>query len=161
MPTQGRTLNSNYDSFKIVKILTGACVRQRNTQWVFVCVCVDKKENGFKLRWIRSRRYSTETITDADYADDLALLANTHAQIKPLLHCLDQLTGVVGFCMNANKTGFLCFKREGAILTISSLPLKLVDHLKYHICNTSFTESDISIRLEMAWTAIEGLSNIW
>ena len=35
------------------------------------------KENGFELTKKRSRRYSAETITDADYADDIAILANT------------------------------------------------------------------------------------
>ena len=37
------------------------------------------KENGFILKKVRSRRYSAETITGADYADKLALLANTPA----------------------------------------------------------------------------------
>ena len=32
------------------------------------------------LKKARSRRYSTESITDTDYADDLELLANTPAQ---------------------------------------------------------------------------------
>ena len=32
------------------------------------------KENGFTLKRARSRRYSTETIRDTDYADDIALL---------------------------------------------------------------------------------------
>ena len=31
-----------------------------------------------------------ETITDADYTDDLELLANTPAQAKYLLHSLEQ-----------------------------------------------------------------------
>ena len=34
------------------------------------------KENGFKLAKERNRRYPTQTIRDADYADDIALLAN-------------------------------------------------------------------------------------
>ena len=37
------------------------------------------KENGFTLKKIRSRRYLAETKTNADYADDLGLLANTPA----------------------------------------------------------------------------------
>ena len=37
------------------------------------------KENGFTLAKTRSRRYPARTITDADYADDIALLANTSA----------------------------------------------------------------------------------
>ena len=35
------------------------------------------KENGFKLAKERSRRYPTQSVTDADNADDTALLANT------------------------------------------------------------------------------------
>ena len=35
------------------------------------------KENGFKLTKERSRRYPAQTITNADYVNDLALLANT------------------------------------------------------------------------------------
>ena len=48
------------------------------------------KENGVSLKKkARSRRYPTKTITDADYADDLALLANTHTQTKYPLQSLD------------------------------------------------------------------------
>ena len=39
---------------------------------------IDKiRENGFELTKRRSKRYPAKTITDADYADDLAILANT------------------------------------------------------------------------------------
>ena len=44
---------------------------------------IDKmKDNGFKLTKGRSRRYPAKTITDADYTDDIVLLANTPAQAK-------------------------------------------------------------------------------
>ena len=43
---------------------------------------IDKiKENGFELTKKRSRRYPATTITDADYADDIVILANTHKYI--------------------------------------------------------------------------------
>ena len=46
---------------------------------------IDKmKDNGFKLTKQRSRRYPAQTITDADYADNLALLANTSARAETL-----------------------------------------------------------------------------
>ena len=39
---------------------------------------IDKiRENGFELTKKRSRRDPAKTITDADYADDIAILANT------------------------------------------------------------------------------------
>ena len=51
---------------------------------------IDKiRENGFQLTKRRSKRYPAKTITDADYADDLALLANTPNQAEPLLHSLE------------------------------------------------------------------------
>ena len=49
---------------------------------------IDKmKDNGFKLAKERSRRYSAQTIMDADYADDIP--ANTPAQAETLLHRLE------------------------------------------------------------------------
>ena len=47
------------------------------------------KENGFKLTKEGSRRYSAQAITDADYADDIVLLANTPAQAETLLHSME------------------------------------------------------------------------
>ena len=39
---------------------------------------IDKiRENGFELTKKRSGSYPAKTITDADYADDIAILANT------------------------------------------------------------------------------------
>ena len=38
------------------------------------------KNNGFKLAKERNRRYPAQTIMDVDYADDIALLANTPTQ---------------------------------------------------------------------------------
>ena len=53
---------------------------------------IDKiKENGFKLTKERSRRYLAKTITDADYANDIALLANAPTQAKTLLHSLEHM----------------------------------------------------------------------
>ena len=51
---------------------------------------IDKiKENSFKLTKKRSIRYSAKTITDADYPNDIAILANAHAQAKTLLYSLE------------------------------------------------------------------------
>ena len=48
---------------------------------------IDKiRENGCELTTKRSRRYPATTITDADYANDIAILANTPDQAETLLH---------------------------------------------------------------------------
>ena len=52
---------------------------------------IDKiRENGFELTKKRSRRYPAKTITDTDYADDIAILTNTPNQAKTLLHSLER-----------------------------------------------------------------------
>ena len=51
---------------------------------------IDKiRENGFELTKKRNRRYPAKTITDADYADDIAILANTPNQAETLLQSLE------------------------------------------------------------------------
>ena len=52
---------------------------------------IDKiRENGFELTKKRSRRYYAKTITDTDYANDIAILANTPNQAETLLHSLER-----------------------------------------------------------------------
>ena len=53
--------------------------------------------------------------TDTDYADNIALPANTPAEAESLLHSLEQAAEGISLNMNANKTEYMCFKREGAI----------------------------------------------
>ena len=62
---------------------------------------IDKiKENGFELTKKRSRRF----ITDADYVDDIVILANTPNQTKTLLHSLEQAATGIGLHINAHKS---------------------------------------------------------
>ena len=82
---------------------------------------IDKmKDNSFKLTKERSRRYPTQTITDADYADDITLLANTHAQTKTLLHSQEQAAAGIGLHVNADKMEYMCFNQRGDISTQNS-----------------------------------------
>ena len=67
------------------------------------------KENGFKLTKERSRIYPTQTITGADYADDIALLANTPAQAESQLHSLERAADSIRFPINADKTEYMSF----------------------------------------------------
>ena len=93
---------------------------------------IDKiKENGFKLTKERSRGYPTKTITDANYADDIALLANTSAQPETLLHNLEKAAAGISLHFNAHKTEYMFFNLIGDIYTLNGSPLKLVDKFIY------------------------------
>ena len=79
---------------------------------------IDKiRENGFKLTKKRSRWYPVKTITDADYADDIVILANTPNQAETLLHSLERATAGIGLHVNAHKTEYMCFNQAGDIST--------------------------------------------
>ena len=85
------------------------------------------KENGFKLAKERSRRYPAQTIMDADYADDLALLANSPTSAESLLHNLEWAAGSIGLHVNADNTEYICFNQRGNISSLKVGPLKRVD----------------------------------
>ena len=109
----------------------------------------------------RSRRYPAKTITDADYADDLAILANTPNQAETLLHSLERAAAGIGLHVNAHKTEYMCFNQAGYISTLEGTTLKLVDKFTYLGSRVSSTEKGIDTRLTKAWTAIDKISVIW
>ena len=119
------------------------------------------KENGFELTKKRSRKYPAKTITDADNADDIAILANTTNQAETLLHNLEWAAAGIGLHVNAQKNEYMCFNQIGDISTLKGTSLKLVDKLTYLGSNVSSTEEDIDTRLTKVWAAIDKLSIIW
>ena len=123
---------------------------------------IDKiKENGLELTKKRSRRYPAKTSIGANFADDIAILANTPAQAETLLLSLEWTTAGIGFHNNAHKTEYMCFNQTGDISTLGSSSLKLVDIFTYLGSSVSSTEKDIDMRLINAWTAINRLLVIW
>ena len=76
---------------------------------------IDKiRENGFELTKKRSRRYPAKTITDADYADDIAILANTSDQAETLLDSLERAAAGIGLYANAHKTEYMRYNQTGS-----------------------------------------------
>ena len=123
---------------------------------------IDKiRENGFELTKKRNRRYPAKTITDADYADDIAILANTPNQAETLLYSLERAAAGIRLYVNAHKTEYVCYNQTGDISTLDGIPLKIVDKFTYLGSSVLSTEKDIDTRLTKAWTAINRLSIIW
>ena len=84
------------------------------------------KENSFKL----TKKLPTQTITDADYADDMTYLANTPAQAETLLRRLERTAASIDPHVNAHKTEYRQNQR-GNISTLSGSSLKLADKFTY------------------------------
>ena len=119
------------------------------------------RENGFEPTKKSSRRYPAKTITDADYADDIAILANKPNQAETLLHSLEQADTAIGLHVNAHKTEYMCYNQTGHISTLDGTTLKLFDKFTYLGSSISPTENDIDTWLTKAWKAIDRLSIIW
>ena len=113
--------------------------------------------------WRRKEAEGTpqKTITDADYADDIAILANTPDQAETLLHSLERAAAGIGLYVNAHKTEYMCYNQTGDVSTLEGTLLKLVDKFTYLGSSVSSTEKDIDTTLTKAWTAINRLSIIW
>ena len=123
---------------------------------------IDKiKENSLKLTKERSRRYPAKTIPNADYADDMGLLANGPAQSEILLYNLERAAAGIGFHVNAHKTEYMCFNQIGYISTLNGSSLQLVYNFTYLGRSVSSTEADIDTRLAKPRTALDRLSVIW
>ena len=127
-----RSPDGGTDFFDIVKsVLKGDTLAPY--MFIFYLDCVLRtsidlmKENGFTLTKARSWKYSTQTITGAVYADDIARLANTPAQAESLLYSLDRAASGISLHMNANKTRLMCFNQRGNISALNAWSLKLVD----------------------------------
>ena len=90
---------------------------------------IDKLKNkGFKLTKERIWRYLTQTITDSDHADDIALLANIRTQAETLLE-----RALVGISHhdNADMTEYMSFNQSGDISSLNGSSLKPVDKFIY------------------------------
>ena len=75
------------------------------------------KENGFILEKAKSRRYLTQTITDADYVDDIGLEANIPALAESHMHNLEQAACGIGLNENTGKVVNMCFNQRRHLQT--------------------------------------------
>ena len=71
------------------------------------------KDNSFKMANERSLRNPAQAITNAEYANDIALLENTPTQAEFLLHSLEQASAGLGLHVKADKTEYMGFNRRG------------------------------------------------
>ena len=124
--------------------------------WMFC-----KKSSCTEADKEKKQKIPCKKITDADYADDIAILANTPNQAETLLHSLERAAAGIGLHGNAHKMEYMCYNQAGDFSTLDGTPLKLVDKFTYLGSSISSTEKDIDTRLTKAWTAINRLSIRW
>ena len=70
----------------------------------------------------RIRQYPAETMTNTDYADNIALLANAPTQAESLLHSLEQAASGIGFDVNADKIKSVSFNQDSTSISLTACP---------------------------------------
>ena len=110
---------------------------------------------------ITDNSFTTKTIIDVDYADNLMLLLNTSAQAESLLHYLEQTKGSIDLYVNENKIDLICFLKERGIFILRCRLLKWVYPFTHLSSNISFAESDVNMCLIKVSSAKNTLSIIW
>ena len=163
-----RSPDGNTEFFDII-----AGVLQGDTlaPYIFI-ICLDyvlriaideNKELGLTLTKQKSRRYPGKKITDADYADDLAVLADTLKDATTLLHNIEKVAKQIGLYLNADKTEFICENQDASVgmKSLADKHIKQVLDFKYLGSYIASTEHDVNIRLGKAWSALNQLDKIW
>ena len=67
---------------------------------------------SYEKKKTRRRRYSVETNTDPDVADDLALHTNTSVQAESQLNSLEQTARGISLEVNSDRTNLMCIKQR-------------------------------------------------
>ena len=123
----------------------------------------EKPDLGFTLTKRRSRRHKAKKISDADYADDLALLSDYLKDAETTLHNVEHLAKVIGLYVNPTKTKFICLNQNtsGGINSLNGECINQVDDFNYLGSLVASTEHDVNDRLAKAWAALNEMNNIW
>ena len=103
---------------------------------------------GFTLTKQKNRRHLAKTITDADYADDLAVLADYLKDATSLLHSAETTAREIGLYVNADKTEFICLNQDTSdgMKSLNGKKISQADDFEYLGSHIASTEHDIDIR---------------
>lgn len=154
-------------------ILAGVMQGDTLAPYLFVIVIdyimslvVAKGNYGFTISPARSRRYPAEKITDADFADDLALLTDTLEEAQQMLRTLEEVAKTVGLTMNESKTKYLSVnlnsEEEDQVLTgVSGVTIERVNDFVYLGSWIANTEHDFRVRKAKAWASCHQMKKIW
>ena len=123
-----------------------------------------EEKRSFTLHCRKSRRCPAVSITDLDFADNIALLSNEIHQAQQLLRELEVEAAKVGLHVNAKKTEFMSYNQDlplNVILSINGGEIKKVEIFKYLGGWMKDCESDIKIPKALAWAACHKLKSVW
>ena len=127
-----------------------------------------RKIRVFTLKPRRSRRHPAITITDLDYADDLAIISDCVADAQKILTEIEHAAAQVGLYINTKKTNCMSFNQgiysgqhQGKRWRDSKeCSLEDYKYLGAWISSTS-SKKDFNTRRARAWDIAHKLKPVW
>ena len=126
-------------------------------------ISLDKlNSNGITIQPRTSSRHPSKHITDLDFADDIALLADSLDNAQHLLSSLQQAAALVGLHLNEDKTEYISNSSDDTpISTLDGKNIKKVDDFKYLGSWIMDSGKDYKTRKAQAWSACNKMDRIW
>ena len=118
---------------------------------------------GFTITPARSRRVKAVKVSDTDFADDIALIADSVEEAQKLLEEVEKAAATVGLQMNEDKTKYLVENIDDPepVKALSGKSIELKDDFLYLGGWIKSTEKDIKVRKAKAWAACHKLKTVW
>ena len=129
----------------------------------YVLRTVLKDDDGFTLKRQRSRRCPAQTLSDLDYADDIALLDNSIKDAQDLLIRVETACQAIGLYLNSPKTKYMHLNnpcQDSNLFSSDGSIIELVDDFKY-LGGYTDTDRDMEARIGQAWGALNSLRRLW
>ena len=152
-------------------ITTGVLQGDTLAPYLFI-ICLDyimrtsidnNSQYGLTLTERKSSRYPAFTITDVDYADDIAITTNNVKEANILLNSLEKTAKEIGLHINVAKAEYMAYNQNSTdmIKTQNEENIKKTQDFKYLGSFIASTEHDINVRIGKAWAALNQMNNIW
>ena len=111
----------------------------------------------------KSRRSPPLVVTDLDFADDIALIAQEIEQAQELLHKVEVEANKVGLHINTKKTEAMVYNiyQPIGLSALGGGIIKEVRNFKYLGGWMESSEKDFQVRKALAWNACHKLRPIW
>lgn len=163
-----RTPDGDTESFEI---LAGVLQGDTLAPFLFIVAldyalrcAIDGKEEelGFTLTKRASRRIPAKTLTDLDFADDIALMSDSVQKACKLLIEVERQCQRIGLGMNTKKTKVMAENAGNPeVRSLDGTLLEVVEDFNYLGAWIASTQKDIKIRRARAWSALHSMNNVW
>ena len=116
-------------------------------------------ELGSTIKPCRNRRVKAEKISDTDFTDNIALIADTVKEAQMLMHEVERVAATVGLRMNEGKTKSITQNIENPDTKGKSLGNSTIEHVEDFTSRIRYSDNDI--RKGKAWGACHILQKLW